>query len=540
MSNSAGVGGTRLRSAHLFPHLKPLHIERVLIADGQVHLVLRHGRRSARCPHCGRHSRSVHSRYTRRVADQPLVGQLVLLHLRVRRFRCSNPRCPRQTFAEQVPDVVARYARRTQGLRIALEQVGLALGGRPGQRLSERLRLPASRATLLQLVRRLPEPALPAPRVVGVDEFATRRGQVYGTVLVDVETHRPVDLLDDRSSAQFAAWLGGHQQPEIVCRDRAGCYAEGARLGAPAAVQVADRWHLLANLGDVIETIAAQHRHCWRDNPVPKLPAPEPSSGASSLPVLPTTDRLAQRRQERFEQVQTLLARGMSLTAIGRAVHLSRKIVRKYARASSADAASTRRTAPGPSPVLTPFLPYLNRRWQEGCENGKLLLEEIRAQGYRGSRRTLGRYVTARHRGAPPPEPRRAPPSPRSIAGLVLRPPDHLDAAEVQQLEEVCERCPELAATRDVARRFATIVRNREGGDAFHVWLKEVKDCGVPRLVSFAAGLRRDEAAVTAGLTLPWSSGVVEGQNTRIKLIKRMMYGRGSFALLRKRVLLAS
>jgi hypothetical protein len=236
-------------------------------------------------------------------------------------------------------------------------------------------------------------------------------------MLVDVESHRTVDLLDDRSAEQFARWLGDHQQPEIICRDRAGCYAEGARLGAPAAIQVADRWHLLANLSDVVETIAAQHRRCWRDDPVPQLPAPEPLPEVTLLPVLPTTGRLAQRRHERFEQVQTLLARGMSLTAIGRAVHLSRKIVRKYARATSADPASTRRTAPGPSPVLTPFLPYLNRRWQEGCENGKLLLEEIRAQGYRGSRRTLGRYVTARHRGAPPPEPRRAPPSPRRIAG---------------------------------------------------------------------------------------------------------------------------
>src|SRR5438132_1085703 len=131
-----------------------------------------------------------------------------------------------QSERAQASDVVARYARRPQALRIALEQVGLALGGRPGQRLSERLGLPASRATLLQLVRRLPEPAPPAPRVLGVDEFATRRGQVYGTVLVDVETHRPVDLLDDRSSAQFAAWLAGHQQPEIVCRDRAGCDAQ--------------------------------------------------------------------------------------------------------------------------------------------------------------------------------------------------------------------------------------------------------------------------------------------------------------------------
>ena len=468
-----------------------------------------------------------------------MVGQLVLLHLRVRRFRCSNRRCPRRTFAEQVPEVVARYARRTQGLRIALEHVGLALGGRPGQRLSGRLRLPASRATLLQLVRRLAEPCVSPARVLGVDEFATRRGRVYGTVLVDVETHRPVDLLEGRSAEQFAGWLGERQSPEAICRDRAGCYAEGARLGAPGAVQVADRWHLLANLSDVVETIAAQHRRCWRDDPL-LLPPPEASPPSTPPPVLPTTGRLAQRRHERFDQVQTFLARGMSLTAIGRALHLDRKIVRKYARASSADAASTRRTAPGPSPLLTPFLPYLNRRWHEGCENGKLLLEEIRAQGYHGSRRTLSRYVTARHRGAPPPEPRRAPPSPRSIAGLVLRPPDHLDAADVQQLAEVCERCPDLATTRDLARSFATMLRNREGGDAFRAWLKEVRMCGVPRLVSFAAGLRRDEAAVIAGLTLPWSSGAVEGQNTRIKLIKRMMYGRGSFALLRKRVLLAS
>jgi transposase len=512
-------GGTRLRIAQLFPHLKPLQLERVLMADGQVHLVLHHDRRSALCPGCGRRSRSVHSRYTRRAADQPIVGQFVVLHLRVRRFRCTNRRCPRRTFAEQAPQVVARYARRTEGLRTALEHVGLALGGRPGQRLSAHLGLPASRATLLHLVRSLPEPCVPAARVLGVDEFATRRGRVYGTVLVNVETHRPVDLLDDRSSTQFATWLGEHGRPEVICRDRAGCYSEGARLGAPAAIQVADRWHLLANLSDVVETIAAQHRRCWSDDPLPPLPAPEPSSEASPQWELLTTGRLAQRRRERFEQVQALLARGMSITAIGRTLHLTRKIVSKYARASSADAVSTRRTAPGRSPLLTPFLPYLNRRWQQGCENGKVLLEEIRAQGYHGSRRTLGRYVTARHHGTPPPEPRSTPPSPRSIAGLILRRPEHLDGADVEQLAEVCERCPELATTRDLARRFATILRERQGGDAFHAWLQEVKGCGVPRLVSFAAGLLRDEAAVIAGLTLPWSSGVVEGQNTKINTV---------------------
>jgi transposase len=528
-----------VRTATLLPHLNQVSIEHATMVDGLIHLVVQRHGRTSHCPRCRRWSDRVHSHYTRQLADLPIGGIPVVIHLRVRRFRCSNLQCPRATFAEQVPNLAAPYARRTKALHVALEHLGLVVGARPGHRLGRHLGLLASRHVLLRLVRGLPDPQAAPAHVLGIDEFAVRRGHKYGTVLVDGERHRPMDLLDGRSAEQFAAWLRERPSPEIICRDRAGCYAEGARLGAPAATQVADRWHLLANLGDAVETIAAQHRRCWRGDPLEKLSVALVATIPLPVPVLDTNGRLAQRRHERFEHVQVLLARGMSLTAIGRALHLTRKIVRKYARASTADAASTRRTAPGPSPLLTQFLPYLNRRWQEGCDNGKLLLDELRAQGYRGSRRTLGRYVTARRQGAPPPEPPSAPPSPRGIASLVLRPPGNLDPAEVQQLQEVCDRCPELATTRDLARRFATVLRERQGGDAFHAWVADTNGCSIPRLTSFAAGLRRDEAAVIAGLTLPWSSGVVEGHNTRIKLIKRMMYGRGRFDLLRKRVLLA-
>ncbi len=198
-------------------------------------------------------------------------------------------------------------------------------------------------------------------------------------------------------------------------------------------------------------------------------------------------------RHERFEQVHALLGRGRSITAIGRTLHLTRKIVRKYASASSADAASTRRTSPGPSPLLTPFLTYRNRRWQQGCENGKVLLDEIRARGYRGRRRTLSRSVTARHRGARPPEPRSTPPSPRSIASLILRRPDYVDAAEEQQLAEIGERCPELSTTTDLARSFASILRERQGAGPFQTgcrrqeglecldWCPSQPDCGEMR-----------------------------------------------------------
>jgi transposase len=522
-----------------FPHLRDCRLERVLAADDAVHLALCSAARTARCPRCRRRSRRVHSTYTRQVADLPLAGRPVVLHLRVRRFRCAARRCPQRTFAQQVPRVVARYGRRTHALQRALEQVGLCVGGRPGARLGGRLGLTATRDTLLRAVRALPEPAPPAARVLGVDEFAVRRGRTYGTVLVDVERHRPLDLLEGRSAAQFAAWLRARPAPAVICRDRAECFAEGARRGAPHAVQVADRYHLLANLSDAVERVTARHAHCWQDDPlaVPAAPAPE-AVPPPTAPPLPPSGGIQARHRERYQQVQTLAARGLTLSAIGRRLRLDRKTVRKFARAPSAEAVAAPRRADTASGLLAPFLPYLARRWQEGCRDGARLGEELRGQGYPGSARALRRYLTGLRHGLPS----RPPPTPvsaRTVAGLLVRPPAQLSATDAALLERLCARCAELAAARRLAQAFAALVRERQGAPALRRWLDEAAGCGLPALVTFAAGLRRDEAAVAAGVTLPWSSGVVEGHNTRIKLIKRMMYGRGAFDLLRRRVLLA-
>ena len=524
--------------ASLFPHLKPLYLDRVLVVDGRVHVEVRRRTLRAGCPRCRRRTHRVHSTYSRHLADLPMAGQPVVLHWRVRRFRCANRRCSRRTFAEQSPALVARYARRTEPLREALEQVGLALGGRPGQRLGARLGLLATRDTLLQLVRALPEPAVPAPRVVGVDEFALRRGRVYGTVLVDVERQRPIDLLDDRSADQFATWLAQRAAPEVICRDRGGCYAEGASRGAPDAVQVADRWHLLHNLTEAVERVAVQHAGCWREDPLVVASTTTPESVRQPPTTAPAAGRLAERHRERHTQIQTLVARGMTITAIARTLHLDRKTVRTFARAGSVDAlGGTGRR--GTSPLLAPFVAYLNRRWQEGCEDGKQLFAEVRLQGYRGSHCTLGRALTALRRGAPP-RPSTQPITARAVAGLILRRPEALDVTETALLERLFARCEDASTTARLARAFATLVRERRGAAALRTWLDEVGASGLTALDSFAKGLRRYEAAVAAGLTLPWSSGVVEGHNTRIKLIKRQMYGRANFDVLRRRVLLAS
>ena len=516
------------------PHLVGVVVDGFDRRGDRVRVTARVSATAAACPTCGSVSSSVHGRYRRRLVDLAVGCCRVELELTVRRFRCRDPACAAVTFTEQVAGLTRAYARFTEPARAVLTRVGLALAGRAGARLAAALALPAGRSTLLRLVRAVPDTPLPAaPPVLGVDEFALRKGRVYGTVLVDIGTRRPLDLLADRQADTVAAWLRIHPGTQVLCRDRAGAYAEAGRVGAPDAVQVADRWHLWHNLAEAVEKCVHARQGQLRGTTPTTDPPQACASPCEQARPGSGTGRLPGRVRERHAQVRKLLDEGHSRRATAAELGLSRGTVGRYAKAASAADLLWGQWQNLPS-TLDPHKPYLLQRLAEGVRNAKALHREITARGFDGGYTTVSAYVR-KHRGPPPPPPVRAP-SPRTAAGWITRRPEDLRDDESAALQALVADCPEIGALAEHVRTFADMMTHRRG-ERLDTWVTAASGSGLAPLVSFARGLLADYDGVRGGLTLPWSSGAVEGNINRIKMLKRQRYGRANLDLLRKRVL---
>jgi transposase len=492
--------------------------------------------RPSRCPDCRKKARRTHSSYQRGLNERPLGSHRVIVRLRVRRYFCDRKSCARKTFVEQVPGLSERHRRSSTGLTGWLRSIAIELGGRPAARLCRRLRLAAGRTRLLRL---LTAPTVPAraPRVPGVDEFAFRKGCTYGTVLVDVEAGRVVDVLPDRTSETFAAWLTEHPGAEIICRDRATAYTKAVREAAPHA-EVADRWHLLQNLSAAVEKTCHQHRDCLRkraeEETVTEVPEPPPML----LPPaeLPRT-QIIERTRHRHEDIHRLLEKRWTISAIARRLNLDRTTVRRF-RDTALDELLASARERRPDGVPEPFKAYLNARFTEaeGQVSGTRLFLEIQARGYRGSRRVVRKHLAALRVGTA--EPVRADiPSPRKITSWIMRPRETLNESQDERLLQVRLACPDITRACDLARAFADLVRHRRGYLLLE-WIRQAEQDAPKPMKGFAGFLSQDLDAVTAGLTLPRSSGAVEGNVNRVKTLERAMYGRASFALLRTRILI--
>ncbi|MGW8329340.1 ISL3 family transposase [Streptomyces sp. NPDC055897] len=528
------MGGVEIADL-LLPGIE-VRVERLALTDTEVRVAVSSRAGSAACSECGRGSSRVHCYYPRTLADRPVAGRRVRVELRARRLVCGNERCDRRTFAEQIPSLTRRHAQRTDALTAHLAEVALFLGGRPGARLFRRMAVDTCKDTLIRLIRALPLTAAGTVPHLGVDEFALRRGRTYATILVDMTTRRPVDVLADRAASTFATWLRDHPEVRVVCRDRAGPFRDGARAGAPQAVQVADAWHLLNNLAQAVERVIGRHRVDLREPLTSHDDVLHRHDGELDIHGRPRP--LVARTRERHRQIHERMDRGDSLRAIARDLHLSRGTVTRFAHAVGVEellvAAVNRPT------LVDDYRHYLHHRWMEGCTNAAALTREIQRLGYRGDINTVRRHLKPYRDGEIPitaPSPHL---SVRSVTDWIMRRPEHLTDVESKGLDELCGRNTALATTIEYARRLALMIRERRSEHlALDVWIADVRLNGQRELRTLANGIRRDHAAVRAALTTTHTSGAVEGNVTRIKLLKRQIYGRANFDLLRRRILLS-
>jgi transposase len=551
----------------------------------------------------------VHSRRQRKPGDLPLAGRAVQFSLQIRRFFCDNAGCTKRTFAEQVPSLLPFHARRTVRQTELLTEQAFALGGEAGARTLDKMGVTVSPDTLLRLISKTPLPLYETPRVLGVDDWAFRKGRTYGTILVDLEKRQVVDLLPERSAESLATWLRSHPGVEIVSRDRASCYAEGIQRGAPHAQQVADRWHLLKNLNEHLSAFFARRTDLLgqltpsSSKKVGAEASPELTSAAGAprtvveeqknteiasivnelTPQLKpiTTSLPSSRKRLHFEQIKELYGQGYSERSIARALGVSRNTVKKYLGYEESPRYSQRAKRPS---LLDPYKTYLSGRWKEGCRNGQQLYGEIKEQGYRGKwgivRIFLAeqhtRFASANSTGVKPvaigelrteqqQEPRqnqarkgrkwklsqaqtvlaaRRLLSPKQAAWLLVKAPASLEGREQELVTQLQNLQTQLAQLYTLSQQFVAMVKNKavEGQVAAQLedWLTKADKLNNRELNRFANGIRRDKAAVVAGLSSEWSNGQVEGQVNRLKMLKRQTYGRAGFALLKARVLRAA
>jgi transposase len=480
----------------------------------------------ARCPDCGTSSSSCHSRYVRTLSDLPISGAIVKLRLSVRRFRCKLCSCRRKTFSEALaPSIGRRHGRRVARCDGLLHAVGLALGGRPGSRMMARLAAPWSKDTLLRAVRRGAAAAsqAPAATVVGIDDFAWRRGHSYGSILVDLERRTVIDILPDRQRDTVMAWLRENRQVRVICRDRGPGYGAAAAEAAPQARQVADRWHLFENASAAFLAAVRSELPRLRKALSPERPVdPETLSKAEQAQW-----EAAVTREAVNSQVLALAAQGIPLKAMARTTGLSRQTIRKIVRGQRHDVFRTRQN------TLDPWLVRLEAEWNGGCRVGAELWRRLQASGFAGSLRVVSEWATRRRRDDRLGQPAGPSLSARTIArGLTVERDG--GSARIALVNATIETAvPELIAARDLMDRFHAMMRSKDTV-RLDPWIASAKDS---KLAAFANGVEADRKAVAAAIAEPWSSGQVEGKVNRLKLIKRQMYGRANLDLLKARLM---
>jgi transposase len=538
------------------------------------------------CPECGCSSDHVHCHYQRTVHDVPCGGRHVVLRLGVRKFSCRTAACPRKVFAERLPDLVRPWARVSNRLLEELKAIGLAASAEVSERLAPRLGMKVKAPTLLRYLRTIKDPPKADVTVLGIDDFAIRRGDKYATILINVETGRPLDLLPDRTAEAVKPWLSTHPEIQVVNRDRASAFADAVSQVLPHATQVADRYHLVQNLREHLQQLLDHKRTCLPfvedttlkrtpESPAEKASLPSdltlntvsyPSPGTlpseqqemlcteADLSCLTYAERKKKinrdKRVSRYEEVMALHQEGLGQRTIACTLGISRNTVQQYVSSPAFPERTEGKARHSKhKSKLDSYLPYLREQWNTGNHNGSLLFTQIKERGYTGCQSGLRKVLSEWRTELPPQRTRGNPRKPRiftqqrqrrlssrSASFLMILPSEKLTNREQHHIQHICQASSDLHAVYRLSQEFVLLLKERQA-EALDDWLKRAKEGQIPELTSFVNGIRRDYAAVHAAFSFEWSNGMTEGHVNRLKFLKRQMFGRAHLDLLRVKVL---
>lgn len=540
------------------PNVSVLQFNSVSIQEKTVFFHVSSTQFQVLCPHCQQVSEKIHSRYTRTLADLPMSGLTVQLICQVKKFFCSNGKCSQRIFVERLTEVAEVFARRTKRLDKILCSLAFYIGGRVGAKVTSRLSIGVSRQTLIRQILRNPAPLLTMPKVIGIDDFAFRKGQVYGTLLIDLERRKALDLIPSRETEDVAEWLQKYPQVEVVSRDRSQTYANAINFALPHAEQIADRFHLVKNIYEVLEKMLHRERKtisevsdeiCQTINRIKLEKQKLLDDKGNKIFREPITkkEKIAQakqseagkRRMEKYETVQKLRKEGMSIQGISRRLRMHRETVRHFIRCDEYPEPKSvfRKVSP-----LVKYEDYLRRRWNEGCGNARQLYREICQLGYLGCYQTVVHFLKIWRIDLPEKDRLRIQlktfriPTAREIKWWLLGNKPPKDEENLRFLELFTQRQSEVMRTVQQIREFQQILKNGTETE-YENWKLKVKAEGSPEMKNFVFRLTKDEESVKGAITTEWSNGQVEGQVNRLKLIKRQMYGRAGFEVLKAKVL---
>ena len=525
----------------LFPHLRGFRLLSAHREAKRLSLTCERVTRTALCPVCSTAAHRIHSRYERTVRDLSIQNVQVILHLHVRKFYCDQPNCPRRIFTERLSQVTSPHGRFTFGLRQFLGQLGREQGGASGARSATLLGMQVTARAILRFMHALPLPPIIDPQVIGLDEWAWKRGQRYGAVVVDLERKKPIALLPDRSQQTVVQWLKCYPTIKIVARDRSKEFAAAITEALPHARHVADRWHLAKNLTEHLDKVVSKR---WRQ--LTKATG-EPETPPEAVPIFPPAEPPRQAAgSARYQQMLVLAQAGLPTGTIAKRLGVGPRTVRRWLAERHGPYLGPRKPRRSPLDWSTR---HLRERWEAGEHNGTVLWEELKAQGYRGSSRSVYRRLAKwrdhprQYGGSASSESVPRSPfedvTPGKVVGWMLARPGTLSPQAEARLDQITQMDDTLAQARELTHGFLDLIRCHSG-EGLDNWRKSVHASTVRQFHTFARSLERDKSAILAGLTLPYSTGPVEGHINRLKLIKRQAYGRASLSYLQHRFLPAA